>query len=498
MSDIPGLDLARFAGWFSVACPGEIGGPLGGELLAGGKSNLTYRVTDGTRSWVVRRPPLGHVLATAHDMRREYQVISALRDTGVPVPLTYALCEDTGVLGAPFYVMSTVDGTAYRTAGMMAALGPDRTRAIAQRMVDTLAALHSVDYRAVGLESFGRPEGFLARQVRRWKKQLDASRSREIPGIDELHALLAAGPPDDGPATIVHGDYRLDNLLVGADDQVAAVVDWEMATIADPLTDVGLLLVYHRLGELGDGPLASRAPGYPSEADLLDRYAARSGRDLSDLGFHIALASFKLAVIMEGIHYRYIHGQTVGVEFDEDDALGERLVAAGLSTLKERGLHGLRLRRQDRVAAGRTARLHGFPCVPGGAGLPRAARRATGPVGVVDRARAGGAARGGPGARAVEPVPARHARRGPDEPAVRAAGGDHRAFGAPGAGRAELLGPRYREHGGTGAVRLAVAAGAVASAAAGWLDPLFVRDDRAGRGVIGRHEHRHVDHPRRR
>jgi aminoglycoside phosphotransferase (APT) family kinase protein len=354
-SDIPGLDLGRFAGWFSGACPGEVTGPLSGalsgRLLTGGKSNLTYEVSDGARAWVVRRPPLGHVLATAHDMRREYQVISALRGTGVPVAAPYALCEDASVLGAPFYVMSRVDGIAYRTAEQMAAMGPDRTRAIAERLIGTLADLHSVDYRAVGLESFGRPEGFLARQVRRWKKQLDASRSRELPGIDELHDRLATGQPADGPPTIVHGDYRLDNVLVGADDQIAAVVDWEMATIADPLTDVGLLLVYQRLGALGGGLLASRAPGYPSEAQVLDRYAARSGRDLSDLSFHIGLASFKLAVIMEGIHYRYIHGQTVGEGFGQDDTLGERLIDLGLSTLKERGLHGLRLRRHDRVAA---------------------------------------------------------------------------------------------------------------------------------------------------
>jgi aminoglycoside phosphotransferase (APT) family kinase protein len=363
MSDIPGLDLERFAGWFARACPGEMGGPLSGalsgRLLAGGKSNLTYEVSDGTRSWVVRRPPLGHVLATAHDMRREYQVISALRGTGVPVAAVYALCEDPGVLGAPFYVMSLVDGIAYRTAEQMAATGAERTRAIAERLIGTLADLHSVDYRAVGLESFGRPEGFLARQVRRWKKQLDASRSRELPGIDELHDRLATSQPDDGPPTIVHGDYRLDNVLVGADDQIAAVVDWEMATIADPLTDVGLLLVYQRLGELGGGQLASRAAGYPSEAQVLAQYADRSGRDLSDLSFHIGLASFKLAVIMEGIHYRYIHGQTVGEGFGEDDTLGERLITLGLSTLKERGLHGLRLRRHDRVDAGRAARLHG-------------------------------------------------------------------------------------------------------------------------------------------
>jgi aminoglycoside phosphotransferase (APT) family kinase protein len=335
MSDLPGLDLARFTTWFDGACPGEIGGPLTGRLIAGGRSNLTYEVTDGTRSWVVRRPPLGHVLATAHDMGREYRVISALRDTSVPVPLTYALCTDPDVIGAPFYVMSSVDGISYRTADQIAALGPARIRAIAERLIATLALLHAVPPAEVGLADFGRPEGFLARQVRRWKKQLDASHSRPIAGIDELHALLAANPPDGTPPTIVHGDYRLDNVLVGSDDKIAAVVDWEMATLGDPLTDVGLLIVYQTMERLGDGPMASAAPGYPAVPEVIAQYAKCSGRDLSDLGFYIALASFKAAVILEGIHYRYVHGQTVGEGFQEIGAMVEPLVASGLAAIRE-------------------------------------------------------------------------------------------------------------------------------------------------------------------
>jgi aminoglycoside phosphotransferase (APT) family kinase protein len=334
MTDLPGLDLERFAAWFDGVCPGEIGGPLQGRLIAGGRSNLTYGVSDGTRSWVVRRPPLGHVLATAHDMAREYRVITALRDTSVPVPLSYALCTDPDVLGAPFYVMSAVDGVAYRTADQLAAVGPARTRVIAERMVGTLALLHAVNPAEVGLADFGRPEGFLARQVRRWKKQLDASRSRPLPGIDELHDLLDANTPDGTAPTIVHGDYRLDNMLVGADDKIAAVLDWEMATLGDPLTDVGLLIVYQRMDRLADGPMASDAPGYPPEGEILRLYAASSGRDLSDLGFYIALASFKSAVILEGIHYRYIHGQTVGEGFGEIGARVEPLVASGLAAIR--------------------------------------------------------------------------------------------------------------------------------------------------------------------
>ena len=335
MTDLPGLDLARFAAWFERAWPGEIGGPLHGRLIAGGRSNLTYQVSDGTRTWVVRRPPLGHVLATAHDMAREYRVITALQATSVPVPVSYALCTDPEVLGAPFYVMSNVNGVAYRTADQLAAVGPDRARVIAERMVATLALLHSVDPNETGLAGFGRPEGFLARQVRRWKQQLDASHSRPLAGIGELHALLAASPPGGSPPAIVHGDYRLDNVLVGPDDKVAAVVDWEMATLGDPLTDVGLLIVYQRMDRLGDGPMASEAPGYPSEPDLLALYAEASGRDLSDLGFYIALASFKAAVILEGIHYRYVHGQTVGEGFEQIGTLVEPLVAAGLAAIRE-------------------------------------------------------------------------------------------------------------------------------------------------------------------
>jgi len=171
--------------------------------------------------------------------------------------------------------------------------------------------------------------------VRRWKQQLDASRSRPLAGIDELHARLAAAHPAESAPAIVHGDYRLDNILVSPDDQVAAVVDWEMATLGDPLTDVGLLIVYQRMDRLGEGPMASAAPGYPAEAQVLDQYARCSGRDLSSLGFYIALASFKAAVILEGIHYRYVHGQTVGEGFQEIGAMVEPLVASGLAAIRE-------------------------------------------------------------------------------------------------------------------------------------------------------------------
>ena len=335
---VPGLDLARFRAFFEHARPGGVNGPLRARVIPGGKSNLTYEVTDGQASWIVRRPPLGHVLATAHDMSREHRVITALHPTDVPVPATYALCEDSEVIGAPFYVMERVLGTPYRLAFQLEPLGSERTGAISARMVDTLATLHRVDPAEVGLSDFGRPEGFLARQVRRWKKQLDASRSRELAGADELHHLLEANLPVEGAPAVVHGDFRLDNLLVDDDDQVAAVIDWEMATLGDPLTDVALLLVYQRMARLDTGYAvadASTASGFLTDVDMLNRYADRSGRDLSAMGFYLGLAHFKLAVILEGIHYRYAQGQTVGAGFDTVGAMVEPLIVAGLTSMKE-------------------------------------------------------------------------------------------------------------------------------------------------------------------
>jgi aminoglycoside phosphotransferase (APT) family kinase protein len=333
---LPGLDLDRFRDYFETVCPGEVTGPLSGSLVAGGKSNLTYIVGDGHKEWVVRRPPLGHVLATAHDMTREYRVMTALRDTDVPVPRTYALCEDEDVIGAHFYVMERVHGTPYRTAAELSALGEERTRAISRRSVETLATLHSVDPAAVGLGDFGRPEGFLERQVRRWKKQLDSSHSRDLAGADELHALLQQNIPVEQTPAIVHGDYRLDNLLIDEHDDIAAVLDWEMATLGDPLTDVALMLLYSDLARMTDSVAdAPTAPGFLGREETIALYAERSGRDLAGMGFYLGLAAFKLAVILEGIHYRYTQGQTVGEGFDSVGNAVEPLIAAGIRSLKE-------------------------------------------------------------------------------------------------------------------------------------------------------------------
>lgn len=337
--DPPGLHLNRLRSYLDETRPGLVHGPLDGEVIPGGRSNLTYDVTDGRSHWVVRRPPLGHVLATAHDMGREYRVISALAPAPVPVPQTVLLCEDTEVLGAPFYMMEKVAGTPFRRASQLEPLGAQRTRAICHSMVDCLAALHNVDPVEVGLADFGRPEGFLERQVRRWKKQLDASRSRDIPGIDELHTRLEQQVPTGSPAAIVHGDYRLDNLLVDDTDRITAVLDWEMATLGDPLTDLGLLVSYEGLGDIAGGDAVAdsmRAPGFLSTEEMIARYVHTSGRDVTELGFYLALAHFKIAVILEGIHYRFTQKETVGSGFDNIGLLVEPIVAKGLRAFEEK------------------------------------------------------------------------------------------------------------------------------------------------------------------
>ena len=318
-----GLDLDKLASYMDT-------GPLTGELIAGGKSNLTYRVQAGDRTWIVRRPPLGHVLATAHDMAREHRIITALRPTAVPVPRTIALCTDENVIGAPFYIMEFVDGAIYRTADQTAALGREKLERITDSLTDVLAKLHAVEPESVGLHDFGRPDGYMQRQLSRWGKQLAASRSRELPGIDELHARLEKNIPPAKHVGIVHGDYRLDNVIVdGTTDTVTAVLDWEMSTLGDQLADLGLLLMYWELLTKGGGLFGDPPPGDWYPTDLPEKYARASGADLSTLNWYIAFANFKLAVIAEGIHFRFISGKTVGEGFER--------VGEGVPTFVARG-----------------------------------------------------------------------------------------------------------------------------------------------------------------
>lgn len=288
--------------------------PLSFSRISGGRSNLTYEVKDAEgRRWALRRPPLGKRLGSAHDMSREHRVISALAETPVPVPPLVGLCEDEEVNGAPFYVMEFVEGPILRDKGAADSF-PDESdrRAIGDRVVDTLVEIHGVDPDAVGLGELGRKEDYVARQLRRWQGQWEKQKTRDLPVVDEVHERLSARIPEQGPATIVHGDYRLDNMILTPGGEVAAVVDWELCTLGDPLADVGLLMVYW--SEPGDElvPLfepATMAPGFPTRKEIAARYAERSGRDLSELDFYVALGLWKLAIILEGVYARYSAGQ---------------------------------------------------------------------------------------------------------------------------------------------------------------------------------------------
>lgn len=326
-----GVDLEQLRPWFAAHVPDASGAPLGAHLIAGGRSNLTYVINDGGHDWVLRRPPLGHVVETAHDMRREYRVLSALHGTDVPVPEVFAFTDDEALIGSPFYVMQRVDGRILRTTEEMAVLTPAEAQACSERLVDVLAALHTVDAAAVGLADFGRPDGFLARNVARWGKQWQANKTRERPALDELSRRLQAAVPPSGPPAIVHGDYRLDNTMVALDDpgRIVAVLDWEMSTLGDPLTDLGLFLVYWGGGaELSvlTAQGVADLPGFLTRDQIIGRYAAQSGRSIEHLDFYVIFAMYKLAVIVEGIQARFLMGKTLGDGFADMGA-----VVAGLS-----------------------------------------------------------------------------------------------------------------------------------------------------------------------
>jgi aminoglycoside phosphotransferase (APT) family kinase protein len=338
VSGLPGVDFAALTQWLDDERPGLRQGPIDGELIAGGKSNLTYRITDGASVWALRRPPLAHVLPSAHDMAREFRVISALGVTDVPVPAAYALCADPEVLGAPFYLMSFVDGVVFDQPERLAALTPELARQACERLVDTLLELHSIDPAGIGLGDFGRPEGYLARQVKRWHAQWQASETTPRPELDQVVERLTASMPAQGAPAIVHGDYRLTNVIYRRDvSGIAAVVDWEMATLGDPLADVGLLEVYHRLAAVSDGVMPAMSPdhGFLSAEQMAARYAAGAGRDLSRLDWYIALGYYKLAVISEGIHYRYLQGKTVGEGFAQMGDRVPQLLDAALGLLAD-------------------------------------------------------------------------------------------------------------------------------------------------------------------
>jgi aminoglycoside phosphotransferase (APT) family kinase protein len=336
MPDLPGVDLDALARWLDTERPGLRQGELSGELIAGGKSNLTFRITDGTSTWALRRPPLAHVLPTAHDMVREHRVIKALDGTAVPVPHEVACAADPAVLGAPFYLMDFVDGVVLDKPELLRDLDPAAATRACELLMDTLVDLHEVDPASVGLAEFGKPEGFLGRQVRRWHQQWEASETRALDVLGQTVERLTETLPEQSPPAIVHGDYRLTNVMFTLDlARIAAVVDWEMATLGDPLTDLGLLVVYQDLAQQSDTIMPRMLPerGFLTSGQMIARYAERSPRDLGRLSWYIGFGYFKLAVVAEGIHHRYLAGKTVGAGFDHFGDAVPVLLGAALQAL---------------------------------------------------------------------------------------------------------------------------------------------------------------------
>jgi aminoglycoside phosphotransferase (APT) family kinase protein len=312
-------------------------------LIAGGKSNLTYRVASDAGEVVLRRPPLGHVLPTAHDMAREYRVQTALAVTDTPVPRTLWFEGADGVLEAPFYVMERVVGHVCRNSLPTGyADSPEERHRIATALVDTLAGLHTIEPDAVGLGDFGRPEGFMERQLRRWTEQFEASKTGDVPAVDALRQALAAAQPPQRHASIVHGDYRLDNTVLHPTrpGQIVAVLDWELSTLGDPLADLGTLLAYWSEPDDPEVLVAARmmppvtaASGFLSRTEVIDRYAELTGFEVADVAWYQAFSYFKLAIICQGIAARAARGAMLGSGFDEAQRVVDPLARAGLSLL---------------------------------------------------------------------------------------------------------------------------------------------------------------------
>jgi aminoglycoside phosphotransferase (APT) family kinase protein len=334
-SPIPGIDVANVTEWFSANVAGAVP-PLSFDLIAGGRSNLTFRVRDqGDGDWVLRRPPLGKVLATAHDMGREHRIISALTPTDVPVAPVAGYCDDETVNGAPFYVMGHVDGIVVRDAGSAEPLSPEVRRRAGLSIAETLAKIHAVDPDAVGLGELGRKEGYIARQLKRWNSQYEQSSTRDVPSVTTAFERLQAAIPTQGEAAIVHGDYRLDNCMIDATGEVIAVLDWEICTLGDPLADLGLLMVYWSEPDDPYAALPGAAtglPGFATRAELVAAYEAAGGRPVADLDYYIAFGYWKLACILEGVYARYKAG-AMGNDGADADAFGMMVTLLGDASL---------------------------------------------------------------------------------------------------------------------------------------------------------------------
>lgn len=341
---VPGLPEDAVDQWLRRVLPDLIGrSGWSAEVLSGGLSNITYRLhlKDGA-TVILRRPPLGGVLQSAHDMAREYRVLTALSPTLVPVPTTLALCSNADVLGYPFYVMSDVRGEVPGTGADTAKLTVGQRAAMSEQLVNTVVALHEVDFDAVGLRDYGRPDGYTARQVRRWGEQWMHSRTRELPDMDRLLAELESRVPGRSDNTIVHGDYRFDNTIfdLTGPPRIRAVIDWELSTLGDPLADLGMAMTYwHDLGDVERElvPVAvgvTAHEGFGTADQFAHRYAQQTGRDLSLLPFYRGLGSMKLAAILEGVRARHAAGNTVSGGYDDVGDPVPALVAAGLRQLR--------------------------------------------------------------------------------------------------------------------------------------------------------------------
>jgi len=341
-AEVPaGINPEPVTAWM-VEHIGGVTAPLRFERVAGGHSCLTYLVDDqADRRYVLRRPPIGHVLATAHDVAREHKIISALADSDVPVAPALGLCTDVAVNDAPFYIMGFVDGLVLHSAEQARELSVEARRHAGEHLVDILVALHAVDIDAVGLGDLSKRTDYLGRQLRRWTAQWEGSKTRELPGMERLQQWLIDNQPADPDARIVHGDFRLGNCIHAPDGTILAMLDWELCTLGDPMADVSYLM--RSWAEGSDAPRAatdppSRAAGFPTREEIVERYAARSGRDLDDLSYWMAFNAWRSSCIVQGVYHRYITGK-MAARGDENVDGFERSVEEGmLAGLEAAGL----------------------------------------------------------------------------------------------------------------------------------------------------------------
>lgn len=353
--DPPGLRLAELRAWLAKRLPDvDESAPIEARLMPAGRSNVTYLLRQQEQRWVLRRPPLGHVMRSAHDMDREFRVLSGLSRVEFPVPRPHVLCQDPDIIGAPFVLMEFVEGRVISDAADARQLDEAEASQVCAAMVARLAQLHDIDVDAAGLAGLGRPHGYLARQVRRWSQQWETTRTRQLPEIVELIGWLTEQVirvPEDLPWSLVHGDYRIDNLILAPSEaEVRAVLDWEMSTLGDPVADLAVTLVYwsrpgdtarHRV-PVADG--VTDGPGFWDRDRLVSTYADSTGRDLAHLDVCLALACLKLAVIMESIRFRDLAGQQLGTAASHGTTMGravEALVTLGLEVAHGGGLDAL-------------------------------------------------------------------------------------------------------------------------------------------------------------